>query len=248
MWEFMISVSAENRDVAEYIYGKLKNFSNDYKNIVTSYESNQNINIVLSCNDFERFRFKMTIEEVIAESICSIIKKKFLLNNIDMIIKDEIAKDAFLQALLLFDRETDRYLVGKYLTLSNKLHLDGFFNFKLKALREKWQELINIANDNQLYLCSNETFIELIKFLVDNIEIRNDVINIVENGDNITITNAEFLTINENCYTEKLVSSLIELCPKCINIYCSDKIPNNVTKLICQLFEKRVKFLKRQIE
>ena len=247
MWEFNIIIDQNKKEIAKKIYYKIKAFSTGYNNIVSFYEMQNEIYINCACDSLESFRYKSFLEEVLIEVFCEMYKKQFLLENLYFKEFDDVSTEAFLQALLYFDRETDRYLVSKYLHLEKQINLDGFFNFKLKTLREKWYELVGIANDNQMYLYSDDTFMELIKFLVDNIEFRCDVVNIVGQDNGYIITNSDFEEIDFNEQYENndknLISSLISLCPKNINIYCSDMLSNQVTKLICCLFEKRVKFL-----
>lgn len=249
MWEFAIFIDKSKKSIAKSIYNKIKSFSGCCDNIVSYHENQDEICVPCACNDFEKFRYKSFLEEVLIEVFCENYKKQFLIDNLVVKTCDDISNEAFLQALLYFDRETDRYLISKYLQIENQINIDGFFNFKLKVLREKWLELVEIANDNQIYLYSDDTFIELIKFLVDNIEYKSDVVNIVEQNKKYVITNSDFeeIDLNEQCEDKdkSLISSLISLCPKNINIYCSDIMPNKVTKLICSLFEKRVKFLTR---
>ena len=68
---------------------------------------------------------------------------------------------------MAFDRETDRYIVSHNLMLKKSLHLESFYEFKLQKLRLKWSELIKLANENAGYLLCNDTFIDLLKFLID---------------------------------------------------------------------------------
>ena len=247
MWEFAIYMNSSEREIAKQLYQKMQSFSNTYDTIVSFYEKDCIVGVVTSCSDIEKFRYISFVEELIIETICNSYKKQYLLSNLGFNGFDEITNEAFIQALIFFDRETDRYIVSKYLQLEKQINLDGFFNFKLKTLKDKWSELVGIANENQVYLYSNDTFVELIKFLIDNIEVKSDVINIIKQNEEYKILDAQF---EEIAFEEKLlendkslISSIISLCPKNINIYCSDILPNNVTKLICTLFEKRVKFL-----
>ena len=247
MWEFAIFIDKNKKEVAKNIYRKIKSFSCCFDNIVSYYENKDEVCVACACNDLEVFRYKSFLEELLIKVFCDIYKKRFLIENLAVKGLDDISNEAFLQAMLYFDRETDRYLVSKYLKLEHQMNLDGFFNFKLKVLKEKWYELVEIANENQIYLYSDDTFMELIKFLIDNIEYKSDVVNIVEQNNKYVITDSEFEeidTLEEYENNDKnLISSLISLSPKNINIYCSDMLSNRVTKLICCLFEKRVRFL-----
>ncbi len=249
MWEFCISINKIKNTLCNYVYDKLQDYTKKYEGIVTRYEKQNDEEILIACNEYEKNRLILHLQDIISECICYFYKKDFLISNLHINIGDEMSKQAFISALLFFDRETDRYIVNKYLNISNKLNLDGFFNFKLKTLKDKWKELIEIANQNEIYLYSNETFMELIKFLVDNIEVKSDVINIMSFNDTYDVFDSKFDKIDSKEITEqndlKLVSILIALCPKNINIYCSEIMPNNLKNIICKLFEKRVRFISK---
>ena len=244
MWEFCISIDKNNNQITNYILDKLFEYREQYDYIVTKFEKVSKTDILVACNDLEKNRLILCLQEVIDECICYYLKKDFLQKNLTLKLSDGITKQAFLSALLFFDKDTDRYIVNKYLCVDKKIDLFGFFNFKLLSLRQKWQELTSIANENEVYLYSDETFIELIKFLVDNLEIKSDVINIMSTNDSYSLFDAKFDNVNMGDISdEKIVDTLIALCPKNINIYCSEKLSNGLKNLICKLFEKRVRFV-----
>ena len=245
MWEFCISVDQNNDQIINFIYGKLLETKQQYDYVVTKLERINKVDILVACNSLEKNRLILCLQEIIDECVCYYLKKNFLLNNLTLKLADGITKQAFISALLFFDKDTDRYIVNKYLCIDKKIDLFGFFNFKLLSLRQKWQELTSIANENEVYLYSDETFIELIKFLVDNIEIKSDVINIMSTNDSYSLFDSKFDSVSnfDDMSDEKVVDTLIALCPKNINIYCSEKLSVNLKNLICRLFEKRVRFL-----
>ena len=245
MWEYCISIDQNNIQVTNYITEKLAEFSKQYDYIVTKLEQLNKTQILVACNNLEKNRLVLCLQEIIDECICYYFKKDFLLNNLTLKLSNSITKQAFISALLFFDKDTDRYIVNKYLEIDKKIDLYGFFNFKLSSLRQKWQELTSIANENQVYLYSDETFVELIKFLVDNIEIKSEVINIMSTKESYSLFDYKFDNLEQTneMSDEKLVDTLIALCPKNINIYCSDKLSSGLKNLICKLFEKRVRFV-----
>ena len=150
---------------------------------------------------------------------------------------------------MFFDKETDKYIVNKNIQIGRRIDIIGFYNFKLQTLKGKWNELIEIANQNEVYLYSDDTFMELIKFLVDNIEVKSDVVNIMGYNDSYDIYDSKFERIIckeiSGKKDESIVAKLITMCPKNINIYCSEIMPNKLKVLLCKIFEKRVKFLSK---
>ena len=121
--------------------------------------------------------------------------------------------------------------------MENSLNLDGFYYFNLRSLREKWEELSSIANDNGYFLISPENFVDLLKFLVDNLEITHDTVNVYcdECGFKISDELDKDIAVNKD---EDLLSTLIGLSPKRINFY--GDINTEKYLLISQVFQTRI--------
>ncbi len=239
MWELSISVSTKNLDVAKFIYQTIKAQTAEFGAVVTCYEEFDNIYILIGCPVEEQSRTSVIIERCIIKVICNFYKEKFLSENLHLPLHENMSLTAFKKALINFDKETDFYIISKYLELDKNLHLDSFYYFKLKSLREKWAELITLANENSDYLVSNEAFFDLLKFLIDNLEIGEDEISVFEdeNGYSIKAQNDlsdEYASLSK----EGLVSSLIELCPKKINLFC--RSDDNTAGFLSKIFEERV--------
>ncbi|MBO5884208.1 MAG: hypothetical protein J6Q51_00255 [Clostridia bacterium] len=249
MWEFCITVEKDKYCIKNYIHKQLTMYVQNFGGVVTILEKDNFVDILVACNKFEKHRLILFLQETISEVICYYYKKDFLSEYLHINIGDKITKQAFIYSLLFFDKETDKYIVCKYLNIENRINISGLYNFKLRTLKDKWKELIEIANENEIYLYSDETFMELIKFLIDNIEVKSDVINIMSTEDSYAVFDSNFDKINnENVdlnIEENILAQLITMCPKIINIYCSELLPNRLKTLICKLFEKRVKFISK---
>lgn len=240
MWELSISVSSKNLDIAKFVYQTLKSQTAEFGAVVTCYEQFENFFIVIGCPIEEQQRTSAIIERCIIKVICNFYKEKFLTENLHLPLHENISLTAFKKALINFDKETDFYIISKNLELSTNLHLDSFYFFKLKTLREKWAELITLANENSDYLVSNDAFFDLLKFLIDNLEIGEDEISVFEdeNGYSIKAENSVDGCEYEKLSKEGLVSSLIELCPKKINLFC--RSDDNTAGFLSKIFEERV--------
>ena len=237
MWELSISVASKNIDIAKFVYQTLKSQTQEFGAVVTCYEQFDNFYILVGCEILEQSRVSLAIERCVIKVICNFYKEQFLSENLRLPFHDVIGLTAFKKALINFDKETDFYLISKNLCLEKNLHLDSFYNFKLKTLREKWSELITLANENSDYLVSNEAFFDLLKFLIDNLEICEEEISVFqeENGYSIKTKNVEQFS---NLSNESLVSSIIELCPKKINFFC--KSDDNTAGFLSKIFDERI--------
>ena len=239
MWEFSISVDTKNIDVAKFVYQTLKEQTKDFGGVVTCYEEFEKIFILIACPKQEQGRVLTYVERCIIKAICDFYKKNFLTENLKIPCHESISIAAFKKALINFDRETDFYIISKNLNLETDFYLDSFYNFKLKSLREKWGELVKLANENSDYLVSNEAFFDLLKFLIDNLEIGQDEIDVFEDENGYSISPLGDSELQcDKLSQEGLVSSLIDICPKRINLFC--KADGDTAGFLRKIFEERV--------
>lgn len=241
MWELSISVNSKSLDIARFVYQTLKAQTAEFGVVVTCYEEFENFYILLACPLEEKSRTLSVIERCVIKVICNFYKERFLTENLRLPLHEKMSLMAFKKALINFDKETDFYLISKNLQLERNLHLDSFYYFKLKTLREKWAELVSLANENSDYLVSNEAFFDILRFLIDNLEVCEDEINVFEDENGYFLT-PQHEKEGECPYSklskEGLVSSLIELCPKKINFFCQND--DDTAGFISRIFEERV--------
>lgn len=219
MWEFSIEMLSDKINLARYLYTTLESKIKEVGGVITSYELNSHITIVLACPEIEKIRTKYIIANAVSNGICTFLKEDFLSRQLNIPIEGKLEQYTFKQALVYFDRETDKFLVNKHLKLEKNIVIESFFYFQLLPLKEKWRELAGIANENGTYLLSQDSFIELLRFLIDNIEILSDEIFVIIEKNNIKI-----LDINDNPLTDKadinefdLVDYLFKSSPRKIN-------------------------------
>ena len=137
MWEFGISIDKNKKYIIEFVFKKMQEYVKTYDGVATMQEFPNKVSILIACNDYEKNRMILHLQELLSECICYHYKKNFLIKNLNIKIGDEMSKKAFITALLFFDKETDKYIVNKYLNIDKKIDIDGFFNFKLQTLKNK---------------------------------------------------------------------------------------------------------------
>lgn len=241
MWEFCLSTNKVH--IASFIYQTLKSQTGEIEVVLTCYEQFGVYNIMLACAEEERVRLSVLIERCVIKVICNFYKENYLDEHLHLPTHEKISLTAFKKALINFDKETDFYIISKNLTLKNNLNLDSFYYFKLIALRDKWKELIMLANDNSDYLIGDDAFFDLLKFLIDNLEITEDEISVFQKDNGYFIKTRENnehenVVDFEELSKESLVSTLIELSPKKINFYCDSD--DTTVNFLSKIFEERV--------
>ncbi|MEG1751630.1 MAG: hypothetical protein RR247_01000 [Clostridia bacterium] len=247
MWEFVVRLNSNCCDVADFICKNVKKFANTCGGVATMIEEGNTLAIAMACEDFDKPRFQLYVLDTITEAICTFFKAKFLNENLKIPQSNELHTIALKSALINFDRETDRFLITKSLEIEKNLNLESFFLFKLKSLREKWSELVSIANENGIELASTTTCEGLLKFLVENLEIasgavlidcvNNDYKIFDENGNLIECTYPKDASVDGI-----LVSKLITLNPSKITVNC--QLEQELQLFLGELFGAKIAFLK----
>ncbi len=239
MWEFSINLNSDKGELAASIFNILRRELAPLKAIVARGEGGGFINIVIAVPCENRQEAEIVLLRTITLAICNSFKEDFLNKHLFLPNQDEIGVTAFKKALINFDKETDYFLISKALNFDEFLYLESFYQFKLARLRDKWGELIRLANENRDYLVSTDAFNDLLKFLIDNLDICKDEIDVVEDEDGYHICEKGEKSLPLS--SSALVSSLIDLSPQKINMYCKNE--NHATNLLKIIFDRRLTIL-----
>jgi len=239
MWEFSINLKTENFDLAKYFHNILFPISQTLGGMVTSHEDNGFISVLIAVPKAKSEQMKSVLLSTITEVVCTKFKSDFLNKSLLLPELDNASLYAFKRALLNFDRETDKFIIKKNLILEDNLFLESFYRFRLQSLLDKWEELVSLSNENKEYLISRESFIDLLKFLVDNLDICEDEISIVKEKDGYRIFGQENnMFLNKLISNESMVSSVIDLSPQKINLYFNES--TSEINLLERIFEERI--------
>ena len=96
----------------------------------------------------------------------------YLKNHINFVVSSENLFDAFIKVYTYFDSELERRIVLRILSFDEKIVLESFLYFKLQPLLLKWKEMCSLANSNLSLFLESQTFLELLKFLISNMDIK----------------------------------------------------------------------------
>lgn len=238
MWEYSLNIKEENKPLANFVFNSMSKFVENNRGVVTSHIENGYFKILIAVKNYFVERVKSDVASLIIDIICYNLKEDYLDKFLVLRGLDEMGISAFKKALLNFDKETDRFMVKKALVLEGELYLESFYAFRLRNLQNKWQELVDLSNENREFLLSSESFIDLLKFLVDNLDICEDEISIYkENGEYKIFLNKQNIALSP-VDEENIVSLVIDLSPQKINLYFKES--SEAIFLLEKLFEERI--------
>jgi len=153
-------------------------------------------------------------------------------------------------------REKVMAKITEYLELNKELILEGFINFRLKDYQNELEEIVNSAVDEFLLEKEYNEFVRLLKYFVDIQESRVDQVKIIfkKNGKFVLLDSKDKplthecleglmvdLLENDINYDDLLISALITLAPKEVEIHLEKEVKEGDTiKTIRSVFGRRV--------
>ena len=236
MWN--LEVQFEKLDEVGDFINKTRNI----KKIEYHIEKENNQIILKGENEYSR----ELVLEVLSEAIVDIYKNSFFHKNIRLTFLPNEHKEALIKALVLFDIESDIYYVLSSIERYNKIIVPSFNEFKLGKLKNKWNEFVFITNLNGNYLLNYEVFVEFLKFLISSIQPKTNVINLKSDVSKFLLFDDKnnLITCRVDLKDEMgLITNLVLLAPRNINIHCVGQVSDKTFKTLYYLFDKKINLL-----
>lgn len=214
MYQFNMSIDSGKAhwfESAEKIFGRKVKACGG---ITASKESDGRLNVSVACENENKQKIIAVIRECIAEIFLTTVKLDYLTTALNMPLLKSDAYKMLLHTLVAFDRDTEREMIRDALDIGDNLALDGFFNFRLADLRKRWDDIAELAVSNSVYLRSDDTLNELLKFLMSAISPKVRKLEIVKrNGYYSVKGNSDGEFEYRICSPEQLMVYLINIAP-----------------------------------
>ena len=169
-----------------------------------------------------------TILDAISDIIITDLKAFYITESIKLPIRDPLCACAFTSVLSAFDRDTDKIIAKTIIKITPKLNLDSLYEFGLYILKNRWNEVIHLANENICYLVCQKTFMELLRFLISNVDVISEEAHIVQSGERFEVLGAGLsqikgIYINQSLPNDvQVVNKLVAIAPKRIFLHVHD--------------------------
>ena len=249
MWE--VSICFESPKMAEYFASKINLVIKSCKGISACITLNgQNCVLVAVPKDKEEFA-RDFVKQKIAECILFFYKKDYIVSKLNFEKPKTTYMNVFLQTLVCFDGEADKHFIEQCLDFDDRIFVDAVVAFKLKFLKKKWEELVSLANENVMYFLSEDSLLELIKFLISNLEHRCYAVNVFSKSDCYFLCDLQgkriddFMLEKQGIYEDgSLLSTLVVLNPEKIIIHCNKFVKDKLLRNLFSLFPNRIEICK----
>ena len=249
MWE--VSICFESPKMAEYFASKINMVIKSCKGISACITLNgQNCVLIAVPKDKEEFAREF-VKQKIAECILFFYKKDYIVSKLNFEKPKTTYMNVFLQTLVCFDGEADKHFIEQCLDFDDRIFVDAVVAFKLKFLKKKWEELVSLANENVMYFLSEDSLLELIKFLISNLEHRCYAVNVFSKSDCYFLCDLQgkriddFMLEKQGIYEDgSLLSTLVALNPEKIIVHCNKFVKDKLLRKLFSLFPNRIEICK----
>jgi len=249
MFEITISTARNTEKDISFIINKLRPNLKSMKAILVCEDFDGRVNLAMAVNEHKKDLLISLVFDAISESVVRNYKERFLLKNINIDSVDELTKVAFVKALTLFDKESDKAYIKSRLEPFKELALDSFYNFKLWLLEKRWGEIASLVSENSNYLIMSGAFKELMKYLIVTNDVEFGELHLYYENEKIIAKDKD----NKNMFTVdylgkekdkiKVISEIISLSPQKIVLH-SGFLGLDVSSFLENLYESRVSVLK----
>ena len=143
MKEIKITEKSREEDGIDYLLKSLAPLVSDLGGEIVSFKGEHRAGLKVFCKSERVEFFRSEIEDKIADVFVVKYKYDFFKRKIHPVGLSSYEVELLLTALISADIEEDKRYVLRRLKGQEVYVLDGFFNFKLQALKNKWKEIIS---------------------------------------------------------------------------------------------------------
>ncbi len=188
MWELTLNFSQDKSHFMDFLYSKLEGQVKFCGGVIIRSSRAGRVKIGLAVPRKQKDYFVLLLLELVSEVITQDFKFEYLNTNLGTIIPNELTRAAFIRALTVFDKQTDKDLIKKQLVFENELNIDSFFYFKLGELTQRWQEICVLVRENISALQASGSLAGLLKFLIKTSDIGYDEVHIIKRKGRFVLT------------------------------------------------------------
>lgn len=148
--------------------------------------------------------------------------------------KMRIKNKTLIKVLINYDKKSDTVIAGSLFQLTPQLLLDSIYDFALTRLKCRWDEVIQLVNENYFQLTQTVLFNELLRFLILNMDYRVSEAHVMVINKQPTICDKKLQPLPQN--DEDIINALIEVAPRQIFIHNDSLLARDLVERIEYLF------------
>lgn len=242
MFESTLSIDLKKKRYLDYVYERLKPQIKAANSVVANAECKDRVFLSLACEDRYKDLLHFEIINCLADVYAMGFKYDYLKNRLK-IRKENLLTKTLLNTMTVFDSNNDKKLIKQALFGQQIIAIDGFFSFRLHCVKDKWDEIIDLTNDNAIVFSDDEVTGEFLSFLLEAIPRSEDGVKICKLGEKIELFDKKGKKLRqimpvgeEKTQEETVLFNLICLSPKKVLISDAEDFSHEFLAIVRKFF------------
>ena len=243
MYEATVSVVKENGHLLDYVIGQLAPCLKEIDGISTELDTQFRNCFSLACSDTYRFQVQRKIVDAVSQALTLGYKNVFVRDLLG-IDGDNFYKNVLVNVICVFDNDYDKQIVSRIVEADQTVCIDGYYNFRLSAVKKKWSDITRLVSDNLYVLSDNSLIVEFLQYLMEStpskvknlsVSFEGGAFTLYGSGGNVlepTISLAKEATVEEEA-----MLNILCLKPQRVKIYHSAPLSDDFCEMLSALFE-----------
>lgn len=210
--------------------------------IVSEYEADNDYSIMFACEDVHLSMLNNIVAQNLVNFYVFRYKKLYLQQNLNLTDIEKMFAPAYICALAQFDTFTDKEIALDADYTHDKIAVIPFLHFRLQSLIQRWKTIINLTNENIAAFNKSSAIIDLLRYLVKNLQSNKKELNLQFTENGIKIYDNKTLSFETKSQSKtdiaNTIAVLVKLSPQRLIVRSAH--PNSHLETIRQIFDEKI--------
>ena len=243
MYEATVSVEKVNGHLLDYVKEQLTPSINEIDGITSEMDERDRNYFSLACADTYRFQVQRKLTDAVSQAL-TLGYKNIFVRKLLGVDKNNFYQNVLVNTICIFDSDYDKQIVSKVVDVDKTLCLDGYYNFRLGAIKKKWQEITRLVSDNFYILSDNTLIVEFLQYLLESTSSRCKQLSVSIEGDKFVLYGSggkvivPMLSLAKiSSCEEEVMLNILWLKPQFVKIYHSRSLSKDFCDMLDALFQ-----------
>ena len=242
MYEATVSVVKENNHLLDYVKGQLAPCLKEIDGISTELDERFRSCYSLACSDTYRFQVQRKLSDAVSQAL-TLGYKNVYVRDLLGVDGDNFYKNVLVNVICVFDNDYDKQIVSRLVEIDQNVCIDGYYNFRLGAVKKKWSDIIRLVSDNMYVLSDNGLIVEFLQYLLESTPSKVKVLSVSFEGDGFTLYGSGGKVLEPTIslaksatVEEEAMLNVLCLKPQRVKIYHSSPLSDDFVQMLSTLF------------
>jgi len=242
MYEVTVSVPVADKHLLEHVKNQTMPAVAEMDGIATDLSDKFRAYYSVACSDTFRFQLRRLLTDSVSEAVALGYKNMFVRDFLN-VKGGNFFQDVLINTMCVFDKSYDQQIVSKIVDADKPIFIDGYCNFRLDALKRKWEEIAKLVCDNEYILHDEQLILEFLQYLLDSVNNQVTSLTLSLEGDTFLMYDAKGKVLpavqslaKSVTVEEEAAVNVLLLKPKRLTVYYGKRPEPSFMKLL-ELFD-----------